>query len=62
MCSLVASLLVLHDSLVGDVGRCDNDFRMTTVAPVVFLVLDHVHLVAPFGDVGTGLEVYRRAR
>ena len=62
MCRLVSSLLILHHSLVGDVGRCDDHSRMTAMAPVVLLVLDHVHLMTPFGDVRTGLEIHGRAR
>lgn len=38
-----------------------DDARMAALAPVVFAVLDHVHLMAPLGDGGGGLEVHAGA-
>lgn len=40
--------LCLHGLLRGDFQRRNLDFRVAAVTPVVFPLLDHVHLMAPF--------------
>jgi len=49
----MASLLLQH-LLQGHFQS--RDFGMASLAPLVFSVLYHVYLVAPFGDVFAGLQ------
>ena len=49
---------LLNHHLRRHIRRRNDNPRMAAMAPFVLSVLDHVHLVTPFGDVWCGLEVH----
>lgn len=49
MTRFLAISLCLHGLVRGHLQSRDLNLRVTTIAPVVLALLDHMHLMAPFG-------------
>lgn len=58
MSSFASADMVLPRSLRGHLRSGHDDSRMAAMAPVVLLVLNHVHLMAPLGDMRSWLEIH----